>query len=65
MPKEKKKGRSITCFIEESIYIRLTDFCADSGMSKTGAVERALTVFMNEYYKRQEKIDSIFPNEKE
>ena len=59
MVREKKQGRNITCFIESEVYTRLEKFCKDSGMTKTRAVEKALTAFMNDYYIRLEKLESI------
>ena len=53
MPRQKKDNHSITIRIATDIFNRLNQFCEDSGQSKTAAVERALTMYMNDYDEKQ------------
>ena len=38
---------------ELSVYDELVDFCNITGLSKTMAVERALSLLISEHYKRE------------
>ncbi len=49
MARPKKNGTYLNVCIETSIYDRLELFCDDSGQSKTVAVERALSSYLDDY----------------
>ena len=49
MARVKKDGTYLNVCIETAIYERLVEFCEESGQSKTGAVERALTAYLDDY----------------
>lgn len=53
MAKPKKNGTYLNVCIETPIYERLEAMCDDAGQSKTVAVERALTMYLNEYEENQ------------
>lgn len=53
MARPKKNGTYLNVCIETSIYERLVKFCEDAGQSKTTAVERALTLYLNDYEEKQ------------
>ena len=38
--------------MEKSIYDKLTRFCEDAGQSKTVAVERAIEMYVDDYYEK-------------
>ena len=46
----------MTIRLATPIFDRLTQYCDDSGQSKTVAIERALTRFMDDYYEKQQLI---------
>lgn len=56
MPRPKKDNHSMTIRLATPIFDRLTQYCDDSGQSKTVAIERALTRFMDDYYEKQQLI---------
>ena len=56
MPRPKKDNHSMTIRLATPIFDRLTEFCDHSGQSKTIAIERALTMYMNDYYEKQQLI---------
>ena len=45
--------------IEESISDRLNDYCEKSGQTKTVAIERALTMFMDNYDERERLLKDL------
>ncbi len=59
MARPKKNGTYLNVCIETPIYERLEAMCDDAGQSKTVAVERALTLYLNEYDERQKKLREI------
>ena len=63
MARPKKNGTYLNVCIETSIYERLEAMCDDAGQSKTVAVERALTAYLDDYKEKQEKLRAI-ENEK-
>ena len=62
MARPKKDGTYLNVCIESSIYNRLTDFCEEAGQSKTVAVERALTEYLDNYEKRQQMLRELEEN---
>ena len=46
MAKAKKDGEFLHCYIKSSIMNDLNKFCEDTGFSKTVAVEKALTHYL-------------------
>ncbi len=59
MPRQKKDGTYLNVCIETPIYERLVALCADAGQTKTVAVERALTLYFNEYQEKQRKLKEL------
>ena len=53
MAKPKKNGTYLNVCIETPIYERLERLCDDAGQTKTVAVERALTAYLQDYEKKQ------------
>ncbi len=54
MARAKKNGTYLNICIETPIYERLETFCLEAGQTKTMAVERALSAYINDYEKKQE-----------
>ena len=55
----KKDNYPLSLRIEKNVYDRLTQYCEDSGQTKTLAIERALMAYIDEYYRQQEKLEHI------
>ena len=58
MARPKKNGTYLNVCIETPIYERLKLLCEDAGQTKTIAVERALTAYLDEYEKKQKILKS-------
>ena len=59
MARPKKNGTYLNVCIETPIYKRLEAMCDDAGQSKTVAVERALTLYLDEYEEKQRKLREL------
>ena len=59
MARPKKDNVPVSLRIEKELFDRLNQFCEDSGQSKTVAMERALTMYIDDYYEKQEIIRNI------
>lgn len=57
MPRPKKPHHPVTVRLDQEVYDRLNQFVQDSGQPKTVAMERALTMYMNDYYEKQRIIE--------
>lgn len=62
MARPKKNGTYLNVCIETSIYEQLNELCAEAGQSKTVAVERALTDYMEDYKKKQQMLRELEDN---
>lgn len=54
MPKEKRDTTALNVRLSTDVCVRLTDFCKESGLSKTRAVERILNKYFDNYFERPE-----------
>ena len=59
MARPKKNGTYLNVCIETSIYERLEALCEDAGQTKTVAVERALTAYLDDYAETQRKLKKM------
>ena len=59
MARPKKNGTYLNVCIETPIYERLEALCDDAGQTKTVAVERALTAYLNDYDAKQKKLREL------
>ncbi len=59
MARPKKNGTYLNVCIETPIYERLEKFCEDAGQTKTVAVERALTAYLDDYAEMQKKLKEL------
>lgn len=57
MPKPKKDNHPVTIRMEESVYERLCEFCEASGQSKTIAIERAITMYIDDYNEKMKLLN--------
>ena len=59
MGRPKKNGTYLNICIETSIYERLEAVCDEAGQTKTVAVERAITAYLDSYEEKQRKLKEI------
>ena len=59
MARQKKNGQYLNVKIDMNVYQRLEEFCEETGYTKTAAVERALTILMNNHEADQETLRRI------
>lgn len=54
-----KEYKPLTVRMDAAVYDRLTDYCQESGQPKTVAVERAITMFINDYEKKKTILEEV------
>lgn len=59
MARPKKPNHPVTVRLEQELYDRLNDFCERSGQPKTVAIERALAMYIEDYYDKQAKLEEL------
>ena len=59
MARQRKDGTYLNVRIETTIYNRLERLCEDAGQTKTVAVERALTEYLDNYEKKQQMLKEL------
>ena len=64
MGRPKKNGTYLNICIETSIYERLKALCEDAGQTKTVAVERALTAYLDDYEEKQKMLKELGKDKK-
>ena len=62
MGRPKKNGTYLNICIETPIYERLEALCEDAGQTKTIAVERALTAYLDDYEEKQKLLRTLENN---
>ena len=50
MARAKKDGQYINCYVEKEVVETLEQYCEETGLTKTVAIERILSKFFDEYY---------------
>lgn len=59
MPRAQKPHHPVTVRLEQGVYEKLNQFCEDSGQPKTVAIERALAMYIKDYYDKQAKLEKL------
>ena len=59
MPRPKKESKNLNIRLDASTHMRLEDFCEETGMTKTVAVEKILDRYFETYFLRP-KEDRVF-----
>ena len=60
MPRPKKEYKILSIKLSSPISDKLEQFCNESGINKTTAVEKILEHYFDEYFKRSKKDRSLF-----
>lgn len=56
MGRPRKDNVPVSFRLERTVFDKLSQFCEDSGQAKTVAIERALGMYIDDYYEKQEII---------
>ena len=59
MARQRKDGTYLNVRIETAIYNRLEALCEDAGQTKTVAVKRALTEYLDSYERKQQMLKEL------
>lgn len=54
MPRPKKQAKYLNVYLDKQIYDSLSEFCIESGQSKTVAVERAIQMYVKNFGEQKE-----------
>lgn len=54
MARPKKDGETLSLYIDRTVKKRLQQYCAETGQTKTMAIERMLTEELNRYFAQPE-----------
>lgn len=57
MSKDRKEKTPISLRIETALLHKLNEFCDNSGQSKTVAIERALSKYIDDYWEEQKLLE--------
>ena len=57
MSKDRKEKTPISLRIETTLLDKLNEFCDNSGQSKTVAIERALSKYIEDYWEEQKLLE--------
>ena len=55
MARAKKEGRYVNYYIEREFYEKLEKYCEEVGQTKTVAIERILTKYLDNYFDMPEE----------
>lgn len=55
MARAKKDGRYVNYYIERKVYEKLEKYCEEVGQTKTVAIERILTRYLDNYFDTPEE----------
>lgn len=59
MARPQKPHHSVTVRLKQNLFDQLNQFCQDSGQPKTVAIERALEMYINDYYIKQARLKEL------
>ena len=60
MPRTKKDAKILNVKLDREIHERLDQFCDETGMTKTIALERILNQFLTEYFHKDKADRMLF-----
>ncbi len=59
MARPRKDNVPVSFRMERTVFDKLSQFCEDSGQAKTVAMERALEMYIDDYYTKQAQLKRI------
>lgn len=63
MPRQKKDAKIINVKLDRTIHQRLDQFCEETGMTRTVALERILNQYLDGYFQKPEQERLLFKSE--
>ena len=60
MPRQKKDAKILNVRLDAGIHKKLEQFCDETGMSKTTAVEKILEKYFDAYFQRPAEERTLF-----
>lgn len=60
MPRQKKEAKSLNIKLAANIHDLLEQFCEETGMTKTTAVEKILRQYFEGYFKKAKEERKLF-----
>ena len=60
MPRTRKDGKYINLKIDKKIYERFEKYCTDSARTKTAALERMISAYLDQYDKHSRNRGSVY-----
>lgn len=58
MPRQKKDNESLNIRLAKALSEQLNEHCRETGITKTFVVEKALTMYFEDYKKKQELLSA-------
>ena len=49
MPRAKKDGKILNCYVDRKIFEKLEQYCNETGIPKTSVVEKALGQYLTQF----------------
>jgi predicted transcriptional regulator len=59
MPRQKKDNESLNIRLDKTLSNLLTEYCKETGATKTFVVEKALAMYFEDYRKKQEYLKDM------
>ncbi len=59
MARPRKDNVPVSFRMERTVFDKLSQFCEDSVQAKTVSMERALEMYIADYYAKQEQLEKI------
>ena len=54
MPREKKDGQFVNIYLRKDLYDRLEEFCRETGVTKTFAIEKGVELYLGKKESKQD-----------
>lgn len=64
MPRQKKDNEPLNIRLDKALAEQLAAYCRDTGATKTAVVEKALTIFFEDYQKTQDLLEAAKRSER-
>lgn len=62
MPRPKKDGFPFSIRMDNEVHKRLVEFCEKTGLSKTKAIERAITMYIDDHDRKMKQLEQLQNN---
>ena len=64
MPRQKKDNEPLNIRLDKALAEQLAEYCRDTGATKTAAVEKALSIYFEDYQKKQDLLEAAKKSER-